>query len=40
MDQLTGVLKVPDIKLSPETLKKLDEIFPGPGGEAPKSYAW
>jgi len=20
--------------------KKLDEIFPGPGGEAPKAYAW
>ena len=21
-------------------LQKLDEIFPGPGGEAPKAYAW
>jgi hypothetical protein len=21
-------------------LKKLDEIFPGPGGEAPQAYAW
>ena len=21
-------------------LKKLDEIFPGPGGEAPVAYAW
>lgn len=40
MDQLTGVLKVPEVKLSAETLKKLDEIFPGPGGEAPKAYAW
>jgi aryl-alcohol dehydrogenase-like predicted oxidoreductase len=40
MEQLTGVLKVPDLKLSPETMKKLDEIWPGPGGEAPKAYAW
>ena len=23
-----------------ETLEKLDEIWPGPGGEAPKAYAW
>jgi aryl-alcohol dehydrogenase-like predicted oxidoreductase len=40
MDQLVGALKVPDIKLTPEVLKKLDEIFPSPGGEAPKAYAW
>jgi len=40
MEQLTEVLKVPEIKLSPETMAKLDEIFPGPGGEAPKAYAW
>jgi aryl-alcohol dehydrogenase-like predicted oxidoreductase len=40
MEQLTGALKVPDIKLAPETLAKLNEIWPGPGGEAPKAYAW
>ncbi len=40
MDQLTTALPVPDVKLSPETMKKLDEIWPGPGGEAPKAYAW
>jgi aryl-alcohol dehydrogenase-like predicted oxidoreductase len=40
MDQLTGVLKVPDIRLSPETMTALDKIWPGPGGEAPKAYAW
>jgi aryl-alcohol dehydrogenase-like predicted oxidoreductase len=40
MDQLTGVLKVPEVKLSPETMKKLDEIWPGPGGEAPNAYSW
>jgi aryl-alcohol dehydrogenase-like predicted oxidoreductase len=40
MDQLTSVLAVPEVKLSPETMKKLDEIWPGPGGEAPKAYSW
>ena len=23
-----------------KTLKKLDAIFPGPGGPAPEAYAW
>jgi len=32
--------QVPEIALSEETLKQLDEIFPGPGGEAPAAYAW
>jgi aryl-alcohol dehydrogenase-like predicted oxidoreductase len=40
IDQLTAVLKVPEMKLSDETMKKLDEIWPGPGGEAPNAYAW
>jgi len=40
MDQLTSVLKVPSLKLSAETMAALDKIFPGPGGEAPKPYAW
>ena len=40
MDQLTSALPVPAVKLSPETMKRLDEIWPGPGGEAPKAYAW
>ncbi len=40
MDQLTNVLKVPEIKLSAETMASLDKIWPGPGGEAPKAYAW
>jgi aryl-alcohol dehydrogenase-like predicted oxidoreductase len=39
-DQFTGNLRSLDIKLSPETLKRLDEIWPGPGGEAPEAYAW
>jgi aryl-alcohol dehydrogenase-like predicted oxidoreductase len=40
MEQLTGILKVPDLKLSAETMEALDKIWPGPGGEAPKAYAW
>ena len=40
LEQLNGSLRVPEIQLSDETLRKLDEIWPGPGGEAPKAYAW
>jgi aryl-alcohol dehydrogenase-like predicted oxidoreductase len=40
LDQLSGSLRALDIQLSPETLTRLDEIWPGPGGEAPKAYAW
>jgi aryl-alcohol dehydrogenase-like predicted oxidoreductase len=40
MEQLIEAERVPSIKLSDETMKKLDEIWPGPGGEAPKAYAW
>ena len=38
--QLESTLRATEIKLDGDTLKKLDEIFPGPGGEAPKAYAW
>ena len=40
MDQLTGCLRSLEIKLTKDMLKKLDEIWPGPGGEAPEAYAW
>jgi len=40
LEQLTGAAHALDLKLSEETLKKLDEIWPGPGGEAPEAYAW
>ncbi|MFT5423522.1 MAG: aryl-alcohol dehydrogenase-like predicted oxidoreductase [Phycisphaerales bacterium] len=40
MDQLTGSIHATEITLSTETMAKLDEIFPGPGGEAPMAYAW
>lgn len=40
LDQLTGNLRALEIKLTEEQLKRLDEIFPGPGGPAPEAYAW
>lgn len=38
--QLESAVRATEIELSKETLQKLDEIFPGPGGEAPMAYAW
>jgi aryl-alcohol dehydrogenase-like predicted oxidoreductase len=40
IEQLEGSLRSLKIKLSSQTLKRLDEIFPGPGGAAPEAYAW
>jgi aryl-alcohol dehydrogenase-like predicted oxidoreductase len=40
MDQLTGCMRALEVRLDEEALKKLDEIWPGPGGEAPEAYAW
>jgi aryl-alcohol dehydrogenase-like predicted oxidoreductase len=40
MAQLTGAAHALDLTLSEEALKGLDEIWPGPGGEAPEAYAW
>ncbi len=40
MQQLKDSTNALKIHLSEETLKRLDEIWPGPGGEAPKAYAW
>ena len=38
--QLEENVKSLEIKLTDETLKKLDEIWPGPGNQAPEAYAW
>jgi aryl-alcohol dehydrogenase-like predicted oxidoreductase len=40
MEQLTGPEHALTLKLSAETLARLDEIWPGPGGPAPEAYAW
>jgi aryl-alcohol dehydrogenase-like predicted oxidoreductase len=40
MEQLAGTLRAVDIKLTNEIAERLDQIFPGPGGEAPEAYSW
>ena len=40
MEQLDGNLHALEIELSEEALARLDEIWPGPGGEAPEAYSW
>lgn len=40
MEQLNGSLRALEIKLDDDAMKKLDAIWPGPGGEAPWAYAW
>jgi NDP-hexose C3-ketoreductase / dTDP-4-oxo-2-deoxy-alpha-D-pentos-2-ene 2,3-reductase len=40
MEQLNGSMRSLELTLHTETLKKLDELFPGPGGAAPEAYAW
>jgi aryl-alcohol dehydrogenase-like predicted oxidoreductase len=40
IEQLEGSLRALAIELTTETLVKIDEIFPGPGGTAPEAYAW
>jgi aryl-alcohol dehydrogenase-like predicted oxidoreductase len=38
--QLTGSLRALEVSLSDETIRRMDDIWPGPGGEAPVAYAW
>ena len=40
MDQLVTMLHAFEIKLTDDTLARLDLIWPGPGGQAPEAYAW
>jgi aryl-alcohol dehydrogenase-like predicted oxidoreductase len=40
LEQLTGSLRALKIKFTRAEMQKLDEIWPGPGGEAPEAYAW
>ena len=40
VEQLGAGRRALDVTLSEETLRRLDEIWPGPGGEAPEAYAW
>ncbi len=41
MEQLTGAsIRATELRLDDDALKTLDDIFPGPGGQAPEAYAW
>ena len=40
MEQLESAVRATEIVLEEDVLAKLDEIFPGPGGEAPEAYSW
>lgn len=40
IEQLVGSLRALEIQFTPELLQNIDEIWPGPGGEAPEAYAW
>jgi len=40
IEQLDGSLRALELTLDQATLKRLDEVFPGPGGPAPEAYAW
>ncbi|MEU2926794.1 aldo/keto reductase [Streptomyces sp. NPDC007251] len=39
-EQLAAGRRALDVTMSDDTLRTLDEIWPGPGGEAPEAYAW
>lgn len=40
VEQLESAVSALDIHLSADDLAGLDELFPGPGGQAPEAYAW
>lgn len=40
VEQLESSLRALEVELSQDVLSRLDELFPGPGGEAPMAYAW
>lgn len=40
VEQLETSLRALEVRLDAEVLSALDEIFPGPGDQAPEAYAW
>ena len=40
IEQLDKSMDALEVSLDQASMARLDEIFPGPGGEAPKAYAW
>jgi hypothetical protein len=37
---LDEALRALDIAMGADTIARLNEIWPGPGGEAPEAFAW
>ncbi len=40
IEQLIGSLRALKLSFTEDILKRLNELWPGPGGEAPEAYAW
>ncbi|MBX5435892.1 MAG: aldo/keto reductase [Alicyclobacillaceae bacterium] len=40
VQQLKDAVRAVEVTLTADVLRRLDEIFPGPGGPAPEAYAW
>jgi NDP-hexose C3-ketoreductase / dTDP-4-oxo-2-deoxy-alpha-D-pentos-2-ene 2,3-reductase len=40
LEQLEGALHALELRLDERATKRLDEIWPGPGGPAPEAFAW
>ncbi len=40
IEQLEQNVAALDLPFDADLLRRLDEIWPGPGGEAPEAYAW
>lgn len=40
LDQLESAIRATKVTLEDAVMRRLDEIFPGPGGPAPEAYAW
>jgi aryl-alcohol dehydrogenase-like predicted oxidoreductase len=39
-EQLEDALRASELKLEPKAVEAIEQIWPGPGGEAPEAYAW
>ena len=40
IEQLDGAMRALDVELDGSAMKRLDEIWPGPGGASPEAFAW
>ena len=40
LEQLDANMRALEVKLDRATMKRLDEIWPGPGGTAPEAFSW